>query len=264
MRVIILIAVVICLTIGAQSVHAETEYQAGFKRGVSDAKIHDNSFDIPTPTLKAAKAEIDEHPPTFYQGWLDGFCNMTQHYVIYSAVINFDCSIDTSQAKSFFIAHPGFWTTNSSDIPWRYTQYHVYLYGSYPSSTGEAIRIVNEHLSACVDFSSVPDQKPYLCHKVSPSRIPQADDSVIDAGIFVVPRSLNASEARACILVNYHNMGGCGSPGGDDIGLYHSYLFYGSMDDLIYADASDMHSCADYYHLKEGTPKFDECMKAVS
>ena len=199
MKTIILSAIVICLVIGAQSVHAESEYDLGLKRGLSDAKIHDNSFDIPTPTLKAAKAEIDKHPPSFYQGWLDGFCSITHHYVIYSAVINFDCSIDTSQAKSYFTAHPGFWTTNSSDIPWRYTQYHVYLYGSYPSSTGEAIRIVNQHLSACVDFSSGSDEKPYLCHKVSPSQIPQADDSVIDAGIFVVPRSLNASEARACI-----------------------------------------------------------------
>jgi hypothetical protein len=148
MKQLMLVVLVLVLMIGAQTVRAESEYDLGFKRGLSDANAHDHRG-VVTPSLKAAKDEIVKHPPAFYRGWLDGFCSITQHYVIHSAVINFDCSIDTSQARSHFMAHPGFWTTNSSDIPWRYTQYHVFLYGSYPSSTGEAIRIVNEHLSAC-------------------------------------------------------------------------------------------------------------------
>lgn len=50
-----------------------------------------------------------------------------------------------------------------------YTQYHIYLYGSFRSSRNTPIRIVNEHLSACLDLGT--DQKPNLCHQVSPIQI---------------------------------------------------------------------------------------------
>jgi hypothetical protein len=59
-------------------------------------------------------------------------------------------------------------------------------------------------------------------------------------------------------------MYGCGRSSAENIDPYTDYLFYGSMNELIYADASDIHACADNYHFKEGTRKFDECMKAVS
>jgi hypothetical protein len=58
----------------------------------------------------------------------------------------------------------GFWTASDSFVPRGFQRYHLYVYGSYPSSTGEAIKIVNEHLKVCLDFSS--DQKPYLCHRI--------------------------------------------------------------------------------------------------
>ncbi|HEY7572959.1 MAG TPA: hypothetical protein VH796_16490 [Nitrososphaeraceae archaeon] len=44
-------------------------------------------------------------------------------------------------------------------------------------------------------------KKPYLCHRISPSQIPRANDSIIDAGFFVVPSSLNSSNADACVSV---------------------------------------------------------------
>ena len=50
----------------------------------------------------------------------------------------------------------------------------------------------------------------------------------------------------------------------DNADSYTHYLFHGSMNEFIYTDSSDIDACADNYHFKEGTPKFDECMKAVS
>ena len=261
MKAIILV-IAICLMVCAQTVSAESEYNLGYKRGLSDAKAHAGSGLVVSPALKAAKNEIDKHPHAFYQGWLDGFCSIT-HMVISSEEFTFDCSIDTSQAKSYFMTHPGFWTAHT-DIPYipyitGHTEYHIYLYGTWPSSTDEATKIVNEHLSACLDFGT--DQKPYLCHRVSPSQIPQANDSVLDAGIFVVPRSLNSSDARACVSLDYHNMYDCGSGiQGDNVDPSTHYLFYGSMANLIYEEAVPVHACADKLHFKEGTPKYNDCL----
>ena len=105
--------------------------------------------------------------------------------------------------------------------------------------------------------------KPYLCHHIPPSQIPQANDSIIDAGFFVVPRSLNASNARACISLDYHNMYFCG---GAAEGFNHEVysLFYGNMNYLIYDDVWVVNACADHHHLKEGTPKYDECISGLS
>ena len=112
------------------------------------------------------------------------------------------------------MANHGYWTSSSSYVPFGLEKYHIYLYGSYPSSTGEATRIVNEHLSVCLDFSS--DQKPYICHRISPNLIPQANDSMIDAGFFVAPSSLNMSNANICVHVGYRNLYSCSHNSGVD------------------------------------------------
>jgi hypothetical protein len=158
------------------------------------------------------------------------------------------------------MASQGYWTSSSSYVPFGLEKYHIYLYGSYPSSTGEATRIVNEHLKVCLDFSS--DQKPYLCHRISPSQIPRANDSIIDAGFFVAPSGLNSSNADACVSVDYHNMYSCS--GLKDFSHLDHYLFYGNMGHFIYDDVWVVHAGADYHHLKEGTPKYDECISALS
>ena len=125
--------------------------------------------------------------------------------------------------------NPGFWTANFLDSRQDYVRYHVYLYGSFPSSTDTSTRIVNEHLSACVDFST--NEKPYLCHRVLPSQIPKADDGTIDAGIFVVPGNFNVSAAKVCVSVDYHHMYGCGSLN-ENTSPFINHIFYGDMSEL--------------------------------
>jgi len=91
---IILSVIVVMLLIGAQNVYAETEYQLGFKRGVSDLNPNSNR------TLKVIYYEILKHPYAFYQGWIDGFCHDNPHTGSDADEFTFDCSTDTSQAKS--------------------------------------------------------------------------------------------------------------------------------------------------------------------
>jgi hypothetical protein len=166
------------------------------------------------------------------------------------------------------VATPGYWTSSDSYPGLGLQKYHIYLYGSYPSWVGEATKIVNEHLNVCIDFNQAvslnyTNPKPYLCHQVLASQIPSTNDSVIDAGFYMVPSSLNASNARACISLDYHNMYFCG---GAAERFNHEIisLFYGNMQYLIYDDVWVVHACSDYHHLKEGTPKYDECISALS
>jgi hypothetical protein len=70
--------------IGAQSAFALTEYQLGFKRGVSDATSN--------TTLKAAYDIIVKHPHAFYEGWLDGFCSLNPNTGSDSDEFTFSCS----------------------------------------------------------------------------------------------------------------------------------------------------------------------------
>jgi len=158
-------------------------------------------------------------------------------------------------------ANTAYWTASSSFVPYGFQKYHLYLYGSYPSSTNEAIKIVNEHLKVCLDFS--PNEKPYICHRIPASQIPPANDSIIDAGFFVVPSSLNASNAGACVSVDYHNMYSCGGTAGSFNHEVYS-LFYGNMNYLIYDDAFAVHACIEDHHLKEGTKDFNFCMKMLT
>ena len=74
---------------------------------------------------------------------------------------------------------------------------------------------------------------------------------------------MDASAARACVSVDYHHMYDCGSLN-ENASHFFNHIFYGDMGGLIYVDAADIHTCADNYHLKEGTPKYEECLQAVS
>ena len=57
------------------------------------------------------------------------------------------------------MANQRYWTASDSYPGLGLQRYHIYLYGSYPSSTGEATKIVNEHLRAYpkirYDYSSM-------------------------------------------------------------------------------------------------------------
>jgi hypothetical protein len=90
---IILSVIVVMLMIGAQTVYAETEYQLGFKRGVSDTRIPTIGM---TTILKAAADEIDKHPHAYFQGWMDGFCSIDD-MASDADEFTFDCSRESSQ-----------------------------------------------------------------------------------------------------------------------------------------------------------------------
>jgi hypothetical protein len=102
-----------------------------------------------------------------------------------------------------------YWTASDSYAPQNLTKYHVFLDESYPSSAFKAAKIANEHLNVCLDFSPSNIVKPYICHQVPTARIPPFDDSIINAGFFVVPSSLNPSEAGVCIAPQHHDMYSC-------------------------------------------------------
>jgi hypothetical protein len=92
------VAIVVVLMIGAQSAYALTEYQLGFKRGVSDGK---SSSDL-GPTLTAAIDIIVKHPHSFYEGWLDGYCSINPNGGSDADDFTFSCSDSRAFAISAF------------------------------------------------------------------------------------------------------------------------------------------------------------------
>jgi hypothetical protein len=159
----------------------------------------------------------------------------------------------------------GYWTASNSYPPEGLKKYHIFLDGSFPSSAFRAAKIINENLTACLDFSysyTDANPKPLVCHSVKESDIPLTNDSIIDAGFFVVSDKLNNSNAEACVRVGYHNMYSCDS-GGDSWNLFITNIHY-NMNKLIYDDVSAYDDCINYNHLKEGSKEFWDCVKEFS
>ena len=79
--------------------------------------------------------------------------------------------------------------------------YHLFLVGTYQSATDSmGAKLVNPNLTACLDFNpNYTNPKPAVCHPIKESEIPLKNDSVIDAGFFVVSDKLNASDANVCV-----------------------------------------------------------------
>ena len=104
MKIVLGVLAVLVLMIGAQSAFALTEYQLGFKRGLSDANADLSQGMAPRtatqqgmiPTLKAAMDEIVKHPHAYFQGWMDGFCSI-QDIASDADEFTFDCSRESSQ-----------------------------------------------------------------------------------------------------------------------------------------------------------------------
>jgi len=86
MKTIILSLIIICLTIGAPTIYAETAYQAGFKerQRFSDDELSDK-------TLKAELDIIIQHPHAFYQGWIDSYCSLNPNAASDSDEFTFIC-----------------------------------------------------------------------------------------------------------------------------------------------------------------------------
>ncbi len=93
MKLVLSVVAIVALMIGAQSAFALTEYQLGFKRGASDARIPSVGM---TPILKAAMDVIVKHPHAFFQGWMDGFCSIDD-MASDADEFTFDCSRESTQ-----------------------------------------------------------------------------------------------------------------------------------------------------------------------
>jgi hypothetical protein len=121
-------------------------------------------------------------------------------------------------------------------------------------------------ITACLDFNpNYTNPKPLVCHPIKESDIPSTDDSVVDAGFFVVSDKLNESAATACVHVGYKNWYSCGGQTIDD----HSFSFpfpklLYDMSGQIYYDVSAYDQCLNRLRLKEGTEEFENCVKEVS
>ena len=150
-----------------------------------------------------------------------------------------------SAIKANVIASRGYWTSNSSWPPNGLNIYHIFLVGSYPSSIDYiGYKLVNPHLTACLDFNyNYTNPKPVVCHPIKESEIPLKNDSVIDAGFFVVSDKLNASAATACVNISYRNMYSCGQSSViDPYSPSIPKLFY-DLSDGIYQEARAYDYC---------------------
>jgi hypothetical protein len=164
------------------------------------------------------------------------------------------------------MAIKGYWTPYSSDVPLGMTAYHIFLDGTYPSYVGKSTKLVNQNLTACLEFNpNETKPNPLVCHPIKESDIPSANETIMDVGYFVVSNKLNASAAESCVRVGYHNWYSCDTRTINEELYYHSFnrLFY-DMDGQIYNDVFANDACLTYHHLKEGTKALDFCEKMLS
>ena len=138
----------------------------------------------------------------------------------------------------------------------------MFLDGLYPSSINRHTRLLNQNLSACIDFSN--NSSVTLCHQINESDIPNINDSILDAGFFVVSDKLNETAAEACISIGYHNWGVFCNGETIDTNSFYSNAKYFAQVGPTYDDVSVNDACLNYHHLKEGTPEFHDCERALS
>jgi hypothetical protein len=126
------------------------------------------------------------------------------------------------------IASQGYWTASDSGPSEGLKVYHLFLVGTYPSSKFIGAELVNQNLTVCLDFNpNYTSPNPVVCHHIKQIEIPLANDSVVDAGFFVVSDKLNASNANICVQVGYRNMYSCNGSGGfDPYSVSYPKLFY--------------------------------------
>ena len=102
-----------------------------------------------------------------------------------------------------------------------------------------------------------------MCHHIKESDIPLKNDSILDAGYFVVSDKFNETAAEACISIGYHNWYLCNSQTIDANSYYTDPKILADLgptyDDVFVNDA-----CTTEHHLKEGTAEFNDCEKGLS
>jgi len=160
------------------------------------------------------------------------------------------------------MASQGYWTPSDSSPPEGLKKYHIFLGETFPSSAFRVAKLVNENLTACLDFSH-NSGKPLVCHPIKESDIPLTNYSIMDAGYFVVSNKLNDSDAVACVAIGYRHMDSCWSGRIESKNPYEIKLYY-DMDRLIYDDVSAYDACLNDNHLKEGTKELDQCVSDLS
>jgi hypothetical protein len=164
------------------------------------------------------------------------------------------------------IAFQAYWTPYDDSITsydQGLRQYHIFLDGTYPSSVDRANKLVNQDLSICLVFISYHhDNTPVVCHQIKESDIPQANDSIVDAGYFVVPDKLNYTAAMACTHTGYHDWTWCNGQivDGNSFSENSKYL---AMMGPTYEDVWINDACVNYHHLKEGIQEFYDCEKGL-
>ena len=95
------------------------------------------------------------------------------------------------------MASHGYWTASDSYPPEGLKKYHLFLDETFPSSAFRGAKLVNENLTVCLDFNPDYDHpKPVVCHPIKESDIPSTNNSIMDAGFYVVSDKLNESAAR--------------------------------------------------------------------
>jgi hypothetical protein len=136
----------------------------------------------------------------------------------------------------------GYWTPDDSFPGKGVKKYHIFLDGTYPSYIDRSTRLVNQNITACLDFNPNYDRpNPYVCHHIKESDIPPTKDSILDVGYFVVSDKLNETAAEACAQLGYHNWYSCNSQTIDANSWYSNskILFKSAIlyDDVFVNDA---------------------------
>jgi hypothetical protein len=143
------------------------------------------------------------------------------------------------------IASQGYWTASDSNLPKGMIAYHIFLDGTFPSYVDRSIKLVNQNLTACLEFNAnETDPRPLVCHPIKESDIPRINDTIMDVGYFVVSDKLNESAAESCVRVGYHNWYSCDTRTINEEFYYHSFhkLFY-DMGGQIYNDVFANDAC---------------------
>jgi hypothetical protein len=136
-------------------------------------------------------------------------------------------------------------------------KYHIFLDGTYPSSTNRPTKLTNEGLSICV--SPIDKWEPSVCHPIT--NIPFTPNSTVDAGYFIVPdnfvslNNVNDSVVEVYAKVKYE---------GIKIGeAAEGPVHYLDMDGLVYPEVIVVRSCIEDYHFKLNSDKFNECYRML-
>ncbi len=162
------------------------------------------------------------------------------------------------------MASQGYWTASDSNIPKGLRGYHIFLDETYPSSLNRQTMLLNQNLTACLDFNvNYTNPKPLVCHLIKETDIPRTNASILDVGYFIVSDKLNETIARACIQIGYHNWYNCNGQTIDANSFYSTTKLLADLGPT-YDDISVNDTCLTKYHLKEGTDEFNDCEKAIS